>query len=115
MFKLEKGIKPITRVGGSQEIFNIKFFKGLKSLVLYVNNLQNNNVYNEILTGAIDGINTDFTTSFNFVLNTSRVFKRGQRLVLGASYDYIELTSNTIRFNTAPFIGGILTIDYDKL
>ena len=66
-------------------------------------------VFNEVLTGVINGINTVFTTSVDFVANSEAAFFNGVRQHPGASNDYTISESggvgtgfDTITFAIAP-------------
>ena len=82
--------------------------------------------FNEVLTGTINGINTVFTTSVDFVAGTEAVFFNGVRQLLGASNDYVISESggagtgfDTVTVSIAPRVrpgprtDDRLTIDYD--
>lgn len=73
------------------------------------------------LLGAIDGLNTSFTTPDDFEPSTLAVFYNGQRLKEGALDDYIVSESggagtgfDTIITTIAPKIGDRLLSDYLK-
>ena len=69
---------------------------------------------NEILTSQIDGATTSFTTSFNYVAGTLKVFLNGIRQSPGASLDYTETGVNTFQFNSTPIVGERVLVDYTK-
>jgi hypothetical protein len=71
-------------------------------------------IYNETPTGTIDGSNTAFDTSTNFVAGSILVYLDGQLQKPGGSYDYVETDSNTITFNTAPVLGSVLLVSYQS-
>jgi hypothetical protein len=50
-------------------------------------------VYNETLTGPVNGINTTFTTSSNYVPNTEAVYFNGIRQLEGPTEDYVRFES----------------------
>ena len=65
--------------------------------------------FNEVLTGAINSINTVFTTAADFVVGTEAIFFNGVRQFPGASEDYVPSESggagtgyDTITFAVAP-------------
>lgn len=70
--------------------------------------------YDSTITGLRNSSNKVFTTSFNFVSGSTRVFVNGLRYSLGASYDYQETGANQITFANAPDNGDLLIIDYLK-
>jgi hypothetical protein len=83
-------------------------------------------IYNEILTGLINGINTAFTTGVDFIFGTETVYFNGVRQLPGASVDYIASESggagtgyDTITFTVAPRgrpgprIDDVVSVDYD--
>ncbi|MBU2526246.1 MAG: hypothetical protein KKC03_06570 [Bacteroidetes bacterium] len=53
-------------------------------------------------TGAIDGTNRIFAAPAAFEAGKSEVFLNGIRQRLGSGFDYIELDTQTIQFETAP-------------
>lgn len=76
-------------------------------------------IYNQDLIGTKDGVNVDFTTPSNYVVNSTRVYVGGQRKKLGLTYDYIEtqngLNQNGIRFIIPPKSTQNIVIDYDMV
>jgi hypothetical protein len=68
--------------------------------------------YDYDVSGVKDAVNTVFTTSNNFILNTTKVYLNGVRLTRGADYDYTETSENTITFTEAPHPTDLITIDY---
>lgn len=68
--------------------------------------------YDYDLIGPKDGVNQIFTTRYNFVLDTTRVFINGIRLTLGAGYDYDEVAPNQIQIFDPPVSGDLITVDY---
>lgn len=67
-------------------------------------------VYNEIPTGAINGINDNFTTFYNYKPVSLRVYLNGLRQL--ESSDYIETGANSLEFIATPQIGDSVIIDY---
>ena len=72
------------------------------------------------LVGAIDGVNTVFTSPTNWVrsaITQEAVYYNGQRLIEGPGNDYIATESvpaagfDTVTFSFAPIPGDVLTID----
>src|SRR4051812_28074170 len=56
-----------------------------------------NCIFNEILTGTVNGTNLAFTTAFAPVTGTTRVYKNGQRMTVGVAKDY-TVSGNTVTF-----------------
>lgn len=71
-------------------------------------------VTNEILNSQINGITDSFTTSFNYVAGTLKVYVGGLRQSPGASLDYTETGINSFELNYIPFSGEKMIIDYIK-
>lgn len=69
-------------------------------------------IVNEIPSGSINGSNVIFTTTNQFTSGTTQVYLNGQRLKLGASFDYTETTSTSITLNLAPIPGDVVLVDY---
>jgi hypothetical protein len=67
-------------------------------------------ITNEIPIGAINGVNTVFTTQYNFVPNSTIITKSKLRPMLFA--DYTETATNQITFTTPPRTGEFILIDY---
>ena len=70
-------------------------------------------IINETLTGAINGVNKVFTTNYQFLPNSTKVYMNGLNQKRTSSYNEI---SGTIVFDVAPrpnlFGDCELTIDY---
>lgn len=71
-------------------------------------------VYNEIPSGTVNGINSTFTTLFTPVSGTQRLYAGGLRQTPGSTFDY-QISGNTFTFNNIPPSGTNLLIDYEKL
>jgi hypothetical protein len=71
-----------------------------------------NAVYGETPSGALNGSNINFTTSFVYVPNELSVFLSGIRLRRTA--DYIETSSTTFQLVSAPAPTDSLSVDYRK-
>lgn len=69
-------------------------------------------VSNEVPSGTIDGLNTLFTTAFNFTSGSTELYINGlrQKLIL----HYTESAISQITLDDAPQVGDILTVDYIK-
>ena len=72
--------------------------------------INTSSVFNGVLVGTIDGVNTTFNTSYNFIANSVRVHQNGQRLRAGN--DYTESGTIGIIFVSAPQTGDLLLVDY---
>lgn len=71
-----------------------------------------NAVINEVPTGAINGINTLFTTEFSFKPESTAVYINGLRQIL--NMHYTESNTSEITIPDGVYTGDILTIDYVK-
>jgi len=71
-------------------------------------------VEDEVLTGIINGVNTNFSTAFDFIPGSIRVYRNGNRNYPGATSDYMESGTNLIIYSFAPVAGDLLTADYLK-
>lgn len=67
--------------------------------------------WNEIPSGAINGVNVTFTLAHAPTSGSLRLYQNGLRLRAGASNDY-TLSGNTITMNNAPTTGDWLLADY---
>lgn len=68
-----------------------------------------NRKFNTPYTGNLDGANTIFVCSSNFLVGSSAVFFNGQKLTLNK--DYTEQLPNTINLLFTPSSDDVLTID----
>lgn len=71
-------------------------------------------VYNEIPTGSVNGINPTFTTALTPASGTQRLYAGGLRQTPGASFDY-QISGNMFTFTNIPPSGTNLLIDYEVL
>lgn len=71
--------------------------------------------YDYNITGIKNGLNTNFSTSSNFVTGTTKVYLNGLRLTMGVGYDYIEVSNNQITLDYSPVASDRLIIEYEKL
>jgi hypothetical protein len=71
--------------------------------------------YDYNIIGARDGINTNYSTSSNFVTGTTRVYLNGVRLTRGVGYDYVEVSNNQITLDYSPVPSDRLIIEYEQL
>lgn len=67
-------------------------------------------VFGEGLTGTKNGTNLSFTTTQDFVANSTMVFRNGLRELLNVTYT--EVAPHTIHFNTAPLSDDVIIADY---
>lgn len=70
-----------------------------------------NMVYNEVPSGTVDGSNTDFILIDVPLSGTLQVYVNGARMKLNEDF---TLSLKTISFITAPPIGSIILVDYQK-
>jgi len=71
-------------------------------------------VDNDIPVGDIDGVNTTFSTTFDYTSGSLKVYLNGLRQKSGLGNDYIESGSNGLVMNVPPEIGDVLIVDYLK-
>lgn len=71
-------------------------------------------IYNEVMTGTIDGSNTVFTTAVAFATGKLRVYLNGVRQILGDDYTVTGADEITFTFapKAAPGNPDIVTCDY---
>jgi hypothetical protein len=67
-------------------------------------------VLGEVPSGAVNGVNTTFTTVGNFVSGSLAVFVNGVRLK--NTLDYNVTGANAFQMVAAPLTGDLLTVDY---
>lgn len=65
-------------------------------------------IYNEVPTGAIDGINKVYAVYKPFMKGSVRVYLNGLRTI-----DFEETTANTFTMDIAPDISDTLIVDYN--
>lgn len=70
---------------------------------------------NEVLAGTKDGVNTAFTTFYDYKASTPKIYLNGVRQREGFGFDYIEAGGNDMTFATAPLISDTIIVDYIKL
>lgn len=71
-------------------------------------------VENDNVVGDVDGLNTTYTTTFNYVPGTLRLYLNGLRQRVGGGNDFTESGSNQITMNNPPLPGDVLIADYQK-
>lgn len=71
-------------------------------------------VYNEVATGAINNVNTVFTSAVAFATGKLRVYLNGVRQILGDDYTVTDVDEITFTFapKAAPGNPDIVTFDY---
>lgn len=69
-------------------------------------------VVNEVPSGLVNGVNTDFVFLSTFVSGTMQLYRDGQLMKPGAGNDYIEVSPKTVRFSTAPVTGSNILGSY---
>jgi hypothetical protein len=71
-------------------------------------------VYNEVMTGTIDGSNKIFTTATAFATGKLRVYLNGVRQILGDDYTVTDVDEITFTFapKAAPGNPDVVTCDY---
>lgn len=71
-------------------------------------------IYNEVMTGTIDGSNTVFTTAATFATGKLRVYLNGVRQILGDDYTVTDVDEITFTFapKAAPGNPDVVTCDY---
>jgi hypothetical protein len=70
-------------------------------------------VVGEIPTGSIDGVNTDFTVSYEPLANSESVYLNGVLIADSGIGDY-TISGKTVTFADAPEIGDTVRISYIK-
>lgn len=70
--------------------------------------------YDNTVLGTRNSVNKIFTTSFNYVSGSTKVYVNGLRYTPGASHDYQETATNQITFANAPDFGDLIIIEYIK-
>lgn len=66
-------------------------------------------VFNEVPTGTVNGVNTDFVLAATPITNSLNVYLNGARLQITTDY---TLATATITFLTAPLLGSVILCDY---
>jgi len=70
-------------------------------------------VYNEALTGVINGSNATFTAQSNFVQGSEEIKIRGVTQL--RQRDYTLSPPNIVQFTSSPEIGDTLLISYNRI
>jgi hypothetical protein len=95
-------------------------------VLLTVSQTTGTRVYNEVLTGLVNGTNTVFTTGADFEAGNEAVYFNGVRQMEGVGCDYVRSESggagtgydtitlaNAPRSRPGPKTDDAVTIDYD--
>lgn len=69
-------------------------------------------IWNETPAGAIDGLNTAYSTANAYQAGCIAVYLNGLRQRPGANNDYNETGSNTFAFVKAPYATDSISVDY---
>jgi hypothetical protein len=72
----------------------------------------NNTTYSEVPTGDVDGVNTVYTTSQDFINGSEFLFHNGLLMRKGALFDYTRTDADEITFTSAPLTGDFVLISY---
>lgn len=72
-------------------------------------------VYEETMSGAIDGVNMQFCTTHPYETGTITVYLNGLKLTVGSGNDFIEGPGNCITMFYAPLPGDVLTAEYNRV
>jgi hypothetical protein len=72
----------------------------------------NNTTYSEVPTGDVDGVNTVYTTSQDFINGSEFLFHNGLLMRKGALFDYTRTAADEITFTGAPLTGDFILISY---
>lgn len=102
---------------GTVNVGNLEVAQQFTDVHVAINTIENatNNsstVSNETPVGAINGVNTAFTTAAIFATGSLRVSLNGQRLAPGSGVDYVE-GSQAFTMQYAPATGDLLQVDYE--
>ena len=71
-------------------------------------------VDSEELSSQVDGLTNSFTTSFNYVAGTLKIYVGGFRQTPGVGKDYTETGVNSFDLNYIPEVGERILVDYTK-
>lgn len=101
-----------TQILVTAEEHTIEVETGPGGVILDMSVSESQVVVYEVPLGVIDGVNNTFTTAFNFVAGSVRVFVEGVTLTIVD--DFQTIGSNTIQLVTPPLTGESLTVTYTK-
>lgn len=71
--------------------------------------------YDYNIIGLRNGNNTNFSTTVPYKPGTTRVYLNGQRLTPGATYDYLEVSTNQVGLFYTPVSSDRLIIEYETI
>ncbi len=71
-------------------------------------------VDSEELSSQVDGLTDSFTTLFNYVAGTLKIYVGGMRQTPGVGKDYTETGVNGFDLNYIPVVGEVILVDYTK-
>jgi hypothetical protein len=91
------------------EIYEEVFEVGVNGAVFYANS---NSVANEVPSGLVNSVNTNFTTVNSFVSNSLEVYLNGVKQLWGVGY--IVTGATTFQFSNSPITGDEVTVAYSK-
>lgn len=100
------------------QVADNKLYDGDGNILLDLSSLSNggptnsSEKFNEDLSGIKNQTNLIFTTSSNFISNSTRIYRDGLRLRPGINNDYVEMGSNQIIMTSPPHEDDSLSIDY---
>lgn len=101
-----------TQILVTAEEHTIEVETGPGGVILDMSVSESQVVVYEVPSGVINGVNNTFTTAFNFVAGSVRVFVEGVTLTIVD--DFQTIGSNTIQLVTPPLAGESLTVTYTK-
>lgn len=70
--------------------------------------------YNHQIEGNRDGSNATFVLPTQYRIGTTKVWKAGDRMTPGGSYDYVEAGGRTIVFNAPVLPEEVLLVEYEE-
>jgi len=76
------------------------------------NSIFSNSTYSQVPTGDVDGINTVYTTSQDFIDGSELLFHNGILMRKGGTYDYTTTGDDEITFTDAPLTDDFILISY---
>lgn len=66
----------------------------------------------QVATGTIDGVNTVFETSADYVTGSVQVFLNGQLKRVDLEDGWVELGGKKVKLNEPPIVGDVVQIYY---
>lgn len=101
-----------TQILVTAEEHTIEVETGPGGVILDMSVSANEVVIYEVPSGAINGSNNTYTTAFDFVAGSVRVFLEGVSLTIVD--DFQTIGNDTIQLVTPPLTGESLTVSYTK-